>query len=104
MLRKMTFFDVDEFQDKNLVWSSDSNSDDFEDDASVDHNDEAHEHEKRTCVNESYEGYEDDVKELTNKLEERKTSKVEEKKTAKFYDKPDIVKELHDDPMYQMSL
>ena len=38
---------------------NDSNSDNFEDDASVDHNDEAHEHEKKTCVNESDEGYKD---------------------------------------------
>ena len=90
---------MDEFHGKNLVWSNDSNSDDFEHDAS----DEAHEHEKRTCVNESVEGFKDDVKELTNELEERKTSKGEEKKTAKFYDKPDIVKELHDDLMYLMS-
>ena len=66
------------------MWCNDSNSDDFEDDASEDYNDEAHEHEKRTCVNESDEGYKDDVKELTNKFEERKTSKVEEKKLQNF--------------------
>ena len=71
---------MDELHGKNLVWSNDSNSDDFEHDAS----DEAHEHEKRTCVNESDEGYKDDVKELTNKLEERKTSKYRGEKNFKI--------------------
>ena len=75
---------MDELHGKNLVWSNDSYSDNFEGNASEDYNDEAHEHEKRTCVNESDEGYKDDVKELTNKLEERKTSKYRGEKNFKI--------------------
>ena len=108
--KKNDFFDVDEFLGKNLFWSNDSNSDESEDDANDEYEDEAHESKKEVCVNESDEGYKEEVGEFNQwyyrKLDEKGFPKIEGRKATRYYDKvaqtkPDIVKELYDDLMYK---